>query len=70
MVSRYVDIEVDLDEFGDDYLIEELKDRGYYFPTENVEGLVEEIFEKRRNKKNFERELDDLIYLVIGRIST
>lgn len=70
MVSRYVDIEVDLDEFSDDDLISELKERGYYFSTEDVKGLVEEIFEKRRNKKDFERELDDLIYLVIGRIST
>lgn len=70
MVSRYVDIEVDLDEFSDDDLISELKERGYYFPTEDVKGLVEKIFENRRNKKDFERELDDLIYIIISRIST
>jgi len=69
MVSRYVDIEVDLDEFSDDDLISELKERGCYIPNDSIKELVEVIFEKRRNKKDFERELDDLIYEIIGRIS-
>lgn len=69
MVSRYVDVEVDLDEFSDDELIDELEARGYHIRDENINDLVSTIFEKRRNKKDFDQELDDLIYAVIGRIS-
>lgn len=73
MVSRYVDVEVDLDEFSDDDLIDELADRGHRIRDKDIKEfyeLVSIIFEKRRNKKDFNQDLDDLIYTVIGRISS
>lgn len=67
-VSTYVD--VDLEDFDTDDLIEELTKRGRGFevdahsPTE----LVNKIYQKRRNGKDYQRELDELIYAAIGKI--
>ena len=69
----FVEVEVDLDEFSDDDLIDELADRGHRIRDKDIKEfyeLVSIIFEKRRNKKDFDQELDDLIYSVIGRISS
>jgi tellurite resistance protein len=66
-----VEVDVDLDEFDTDDLIEELENRGHSFNedqnNQNVE-LIEKIYLLRRNGKCFDRELDQLIYDVIGRI--
>lgn len=68
-VYTEVEVDVDLDDFDDDDLIEELERRGKGFevrdqsPTE----LVNKIYEKRRVGKNFDSELDDLIYFVTGK---
>ena len=65
-----VEVDVDLDEFDDEDLIEELERRGKGFevdsntPTE----LVEQIWQKRRLGQDYQRELDELIYIAIGRI--
>ena len=67
-VSSYVDI--DLDDFDTDDLIEELEKRGKGFevasqtPTE----LVNSIYLKRRCGKDYQRELDELIYVALGKI--
>jgi len=69
-VYKEVEVDIDLDDFDDDDLIEELERRGKGFevasstPTE----LVEAIYLKRRMGKNFERELDELIYVTLGKI--
>ncbi len=68
-VTTEVEVDVDLDDFCDEDLIEELERRGKGFevasqtPTE----LVNKIYEKRRLGKNFDRELDDLIYITTGK---
>lgn len=72
MPTVYTEVEVDvnLDDFDDYDLIEELERRGKGFevasntPTE----LVTEIYEKRRLGKDYQRELDELIYVAIGKI--
>jgi hypothetical protein len=77
-MGRYVTVtaeaEVDLSEFDTDDLIEELERRGNDYNTTGVDGdqarlMLERIYDLRRQGQDYQRELDDLIYYVIGRIS-
>lgn len=66
-----VEVDVDLDEFDTEDLIEELEDRGYMVGAENAENsneLLTKIWELRRSGKNFDQELDQLIYTILGKI--
>ena len=69
-VYTEVEVDVDLTDFDTDDLIEELESRGKGFeidsstPTE----LVTKIWEKRRLGKDYQQELDELIYVAIGKI--
>lgn len=69
-VYTEVEVDVDLDDFDDEDLIDELQRRGRGFevnsrtPTE----LVDQIYQLRRNGRDYQRELDELIYVTIGRI--
>lgn len=67
-ISKYVDIDVDVDlsDFADSDLIEELANRN--ISHGNVSELVETIYHKRRLSQDFEKELSELIYSVIGRL--
>lgn len=69
-VYTEVEVEVDLDEFDAEDLIEELERRGRGFEVEShtPTELVRAIYEKRRTGKCFEQELDELIYIAIGKI--
>jgi hypothetical protein len=66
-----VEIDVDLVDFETDDLIEELESRGKFFagvgPYDSKE-LVEQIWMLRRNGQDYQRQLDDLIYNITGRI--
>lgn len=71
-VYTEVEVEVDLTEFETEDLIEELEDRGHDMgngtgPYDSKE-LVEQIWMLRRNGKDYQRQLDNLIYNVTGRI--
>ena len=69
----YVTVDVELDEFDTDDLIDEVRSRGY---TVNDNGLsiydknelIRVIYEKRRLGKDYQAELDQLILQEIGRI--
>jgi hypothetical protein len=70
-VYKEVEVDVDLHDFDTEDLIEELEERGElpsstgpYDPTE----LIQQIWQLRRNGKDYQRVLDDLIYAVTGRI--
>jgi hypothetical protein len=66
----YVSVDVDLDEFNDDDIINYLENRGYMIinnQDERVE-LIESIYHKRRLGQDYQDHLDTLIYNVIGRI--
>ena len=66
----YVDVDVELDDFDTDELIEELERRGADIPASNdVIYLIHSLYEKRRMGIDYTRELDDIIYQAIGRIS-
>jgi hypothetical protein len=63
-----VEVDVELDEFDDEDLIEELERRGKGFEIASRNGteIVRVIHEKRRLGQDYQRELDELIYLAIG----
>jgi hypothetical protein len=70
-VEKYVDIEVDMDDFENSDILEEMERRGLGIvasPEDNVE-LLRLIFQKRRTGQSFEQELDQLIYNSLGRIA-
>jgi phosphate-selective porin len=66
-IYQEVEVEVELCDFETDDLIEELtrRNNGNYMPRND---LVQSIFEKRRAGKDYQKELDDLIYNTIGRV--
>ena len=72
-ITTEVDVDIDLDEFDDDQLLDELESRGLDMNSRFVDGdqmreILEKIWLKRRTNKDYQRELDDLIYFGIGKI--
>lgn len=81
-ITTTVDVDVDLDEFDIEDIIEYLEENGY-----SVEGNASDegisvsdklaevtdklnvIYQKQRTNQDFSKELESLIYSVIGRIS-
>lgn len=66
----YTEVDVDISDFDTDDLIEELESRGELVGLAKGDSaeLVRHIYEKRRLGQDFNRELDELIYLSIGKI--
>lgn len=66
-----VEVEVDLDEFDDDDIIEEMERRNLSVVTspDEARSLLEEIYYKRVMNKDFTAELDRYFYLTLGRIA-
>ena len=72
MPTVYTEVEVDVElaDFDTDDLIEELESRGKGMEVASETGteLLTAIYQKRRLGQDYQRELDELIYLGIGRI--
>lgn len=72
MPTVYTEVEVDvgLEDFDTDDLIEELESRGKGLEIASQSGtdLITAIYQKRRLGQDYQRELDELIYLGIGKI--
>ncbi len=72
MPTVYTEVEVDvgLEDFDDEDLIEELESRGKGFEIASRNGteIVRSIYEKRRLGQDYQHELDELIYMAIGKI--
>ena len=66
---KEVEVDVDLSDFETDDLIEELESRGAG-ATDYGDGkeILQTIYEKRRMNKDYQQELDQLIWLGTGRI--
>jgi hypothetical protein len=64
-----VEVDVDLGDFDTDDLIEELESRGSG-ATDYGDGkeVLQIIYEKRRMGQDYQEELDQLIWLGLGRI--
>jgi hypothetical protein len=67
MAYKNVYVEIDLDDFTDEELIEELNIRGVEVPVSTIE-IVESIYERRRAGQDYQKLLDDLIYQIIGKL--
>ena len=68
-VYTEVEVDVDLSDFDDDDLIEEVERRrlGVDIATDDAKELIEKIYHLRRLGRDYEQELDQLIYAVTGR---
>jgi hypothetical protein len=64
-----VEVDVDLTDFGTDDLIEELESRGAG-TGEFGDGkdILVAIYEKRRLSKDYQTELDQLIWMGLGKV--
>jgi hypothetical protein len=68
-VYKEVEIEIDLEDFDTDELIEELERRGTgTVDYGNGTEVLQSIYEKRRLGKDYQQELDRLIWLGLGKI--
>lgn len=69
-VEVWTTVDVDLDDFTDDDLIEELEKRGLgaEVHASTASELIESIYLKRRIGKDYQQELNQLIYQTIGKI--
>jgi hypothetical protein len=68
-VYQEVEVEVELDDFDTDDLIEELERRGSgVMDYGDGKDVLTAIYEKRRLGKDYQEELDQLIYLGLGKI--
>jgi hypothetical protein len=68
-IEKYIDIDVDMEDFNTDDLVNELERRGAG-TTEYGDGkdILQAIYEKRRLGKDYQQELDQLIWLGLGKI--
>ena len=62
-----VEVDVDLSDFDIEDLIEELESRGKNYAIGNSAELIDKIFQLRRLGKNFDKELDEYLYIQTGR---
>ena len=69
-VETYVEVDVDLDDFADEDLIDELERRGLGagVPASTATELIESIYQKRRMGQDYQSLLDELIYMVVGKV--
>ena len=69
-VYKEVEVDIELDDFDDDDLIDELqrRGRGFEIDSQTPTELVTKIWEKRRLGQDYQQELDELIYVAIGKI--
>jgi len=68
LVYKEVEVDIDLSDFDTDELIEELESRGTgVIDYSNGTEVLESIYEKRRLGKDYQKELDQLIWLGLGR---
>jgi len=68
MTYKMIEVDIELSDFDDEDLIEELESRGKYSPTMgDSDELIDKIFHLRRLGKPYERELDEYLYIRTGR---
>ena len=63
-----VELEVDLNDFEDHELLEELEKRNILVGAAAMD-MINEIYEARKLSKPYEHLLDNLIYETIGRVA-
>jgi hypothetical protein len=65
-----VEVDVDLSEFDTEDLVEELESRGAGVEPEfgNGKEILQTIYEKRRLGQDYQRELNELIWMGLGKV--
>jgi hypothetical protein len=68
-IYKEVEVDVELEDFETDELVEELERRGCG-TVDHGDGkeVLEAIYQKRRLGKDYQQELDQLIWLGLGKI--
>jgi hypothetical protein len=64
----YIEIDVDLKDFSDDDISEEAIARELFSVDYDIAVLIRSLYEKRRLGKDYQSELDKIIYETIGKI--
>lgn len=69
-VEVWTTVDVELDDFSDEDLIDEMDRRGLgaEVADSTATEIIEQIHQKRRLGKEYQLELDQLIYQVTGKI--
>ena len=72
-VYTEVEIDVDLDKFDDDDLMDEMERRGLDLNSKYIDGdqmreLLTQVWIRRRQGQDYQRELDQLIWYGIGKV--
>lgn len=67
------EVEVDLDEFSDEELLEEIERRNiqptdHWLDPEVTKELINNMYEKTRLKQNIDKELREFFWRTIGRL--
>ena len=64
----YIEIDVDLKDFSDDDIYDEAIARDLFSVDYDIAVLIRSLYEKRRLGKDYQSELDKIIYETIGKI--
>jgi len=68
-IDTYVTVDVDLDQFNTDDLVKELERRGNAGVVSDISTeWITKIYHRRRLGQDYQRELDSLIDVTIGRL--
>lgn len=63
-----VDVDIDMNEFTDEELMDELAERGLISESYgNSDDLIDKIYHLRRQGRPYEKELDAYLYKMTGR---
>jgi len=65
-VYTEVEVDVDISDFETEDLIEELDNRGHMVDN-NAKVILEKIYLLRRTNKDYQKELDELIFGSLGK---
>jgi hypothetical protein len=69
LIYKEVEVDIDLDDFDTDELIEELERRGTgTIDYGNGTEVLQAIYQKRRLGQDYQADLDKLIWLGLGKI--
>lgn len=72
-VYKEVEVDVEISDFDDDDLLDEIERRGLDLNSKYIDGdqmreLLTQVWIKRREGREYQRDLDDLIYYGLGKI--
>ena len=66
-VSKEIDVDVDIEEFDDNDLLDEIESRGLGMSSESIK-IIEKIWQLRRTNQPYDHLMDDLIGSTIGKL--